>query len=196
LDLHAGTASAGDGALSVGHSLGGVLAPNLAAFAEREGPPRPLAILSVEPGKSWGPRAIQVPIENLIDIPAGTLLVTVAGDRDRLVGTRDAKRIFDEASNVASRDKNFIILHSDDHGGPALVASHIAPTAPIGAGARGRTVDALDRYGAWKLCDGLFDAVFRGTNRRYALGGTPEQRFMGRWSDGVPVKALEVVRSP
>jgi hypothetical protein len=30
----------------------------------------------------------------------------------------------------------------------------------------------------------------------YALGDTPEQRFMGYWSDGVPVAELEVVADP
>jgi hypothetical protein len=53
-------------------------------------------------------------------------------------------------------------------------------------------VDALNYYGYWKLLDGLLDAAFRGTNRAYALGNTPEQRFMGRWSDGTPVAELVV----
>ncbi len=53
-------------------------------------------------------------------------------------------------------------------------------------------VDALDYYGLWKPFDGLCDAAFSGKNREYALGNTPEQRFMGKWSDGVPVKELQV----
>jgi len=57
---------------------------------------------------------------------------------------------------------------------------------------KGKT-DALDFYGTWKLLDGLLDAAFYGRNRKYALGDTTEQRFMGRWSDGTPVKKLEVL---
>ena len=53
-------------------------------------------------------------------------------------------------------------------------------------------VDALDFYGTWKLFDGLCDAVFTGTHREYALGNTPQQRFMGKWGDGTPVKELQV----
>lgn len=57
-------------------------------------------------------------------------------------------------------------------------------------------VDALDYYGLWKLFDGLCDAAFYGKNREYALGNTPQQRFMGKWSDGVPVKELFVTDKP
>jgi pimeloyl-ACP methyl ester carboxylesterase len=58
------------------------------------------------------------------------------------------------------------------------------------------SVNGLDYYGMWKLFDGLTDAAFFGTNRNYALGDTPEQRYMGTWSDGVPVKELEVTDQP
>ena len=44
--------------------------------------------------------------------------------------------------------------------------------------------------------DGLIDAAFAGKNREYALGNTPQQRFMGVWSDGVPVKELKVTDKP
>jgi hypothetical protein len=57
-------------------------------------------------------------------------------------------------------------------------------------------VNALDFYGTWKLFDGLTDAAFYGQNRNSALGNTPEQRFMGVWSDGVPVKELKVTTQP
>ena len=59
-----------------------------------------------------------------------------------------------------------------------------------------RTVDALDYYGFWKLFDGLCNAAFYGKEIKYALGNTPEQRFMGRWSDGTPVKELVVTPKP
>lgn len=55
------------------------------------------------------------------------------------------------------------------------------------------SVDALDYYGFWKLFDGLCDAGFYSKNREYALGNTPEQRYMGEWTDGTPVKEPKVV---
>ena len=57
-------------------------------------------------------------------------------------------------------------------------------------------VNAMDFYGTWKLFDALCDAAFYGKNREYALGNTPQQRFMGLWSDGVPVKELKVTDKP
>ena len=65
-----------------------------------------------------------------------------------------------------------------------------------GGGATERTIDALDFYGTWKLFDGLTDAAFYGKNGNYALGDTKEQRFMGGWSDGAPVKELIVTAHP
>jgi pimeloyl-ACP methyl ester carboxylesterase len=63
----------------------------------------------------------------------------------------------------------------------------------LGAGA---AVDAFDYYGLWKLFDALCDAAFVGKNREYALGNPKQQRFMGIWSDGVPVRELVLTRKP
>ncbi len=57
-------------------------------------------------------------------------------------------------------------------------------------------IDALDYFGTWKLFDALTDAAFYGKNRNSALGNTPEQRFMGKWSDGTPVNELRVLEKP
>jgi hypothetical protein len=57
-------------------------------------------------------------------------------------------------------------------------------------------VNALDFYGTWKLFDALCDAAFHGKNREFALGNTAQQRFMGVWSDGVPVKELKITDKP
>ncbi len=202
---------------TVGHSLGGLLAASVAALASESGLPKMRAVMSVEPGLTRSPA--NVPLADLQKIPPETLLLAVAGDRDTLVDDADAKRIFYEASRVSARNKNFIKLVTDDHGWPGLIASHRAPTAPdkdydngegnrlepaqsggVGGAARsdGRIpdVNALDYYGLWKLFDGLTDAAFFGKNREYALGNTPQQRFMGKWSDGVPVKELIVQDKP
>jgi pimeloyl-ACP methyl ester carboxylesterase len=206
---------------TVGHSLGGVLAANIAALASESNLPRVRAVMSVEPGITESP--INVQLADLKKIPAETLLLTVAGDQDALVRDTDAKRIYYESTRVSSQNKDFITLVSDLHGQPELVASHRAPTAmnkdydsgegvggasagsrdPIGDATISRRVrpettmvNALDYYGTWKLFDGLTDAAFTGKNREYALGNTPQQRFMGVWSDGVPVKELKVTDKP
>ena len=206
---------------TVGHSLGGLLAANVAALARESNLPRVKAVMSVEPGITESP--VNVPLADLKKIPAETLLLAIAGDQDGLVRDTDAKRIYYESTRVPAQNKDFIMLVSDPHGQPALQASHRAPTAmnkdydsgegvggpsagspdPIGDASISRRVrpetmmvNALDFYGTWKLFDGLIDAAFTGKNREYALGNTRQQRFMGVWSDGVPVKELKVTDKP
>jgi pimeloyl-ACP methyl ester carboxylesterase len=203
---------------TVGHSLGGLLAANIAALASESKLPRVRAVMSVEPGITEAP--INVPLADLKKIPANTLLLAIAGDQDSLVRDTDAKRIYYESTNVSAENKDFVTLVSDSHGQPALLASHRAPTAidkeydsgeGLGGPAGGSLgdaqisrrvrpetmmVNALDYYGTWKLFDALCDAAFTGQNREYALGNTPQQRFMGVWSDGVPVKELKVTDKP
>jgi len=206
---------------TVGHSLGGLLAANIAALASESNLPRVRAVMSVEPGITESP--INVPLADLKKIPADTLLLAVAGDQDTLVRDTDAKRIYYESTRVSAHNKDYITLVTDTHGQPALQASHRAPTAmdknydsgegvggappgtpdPIGDTRTSRRVrpetmmvNAMDFYGTWKLFDGLIDAAFLGRNREYALGNTRQQRFMGVWSDGVPVKELKVTDKP
>jgi pimeloyl-ACP methyl ester carboxylesterase len=214
---------------TVGHSVGGLLAASVAALASESGLPRVRAVMSVEPGITDPP--ISIPLADMRKIPAGTLLLALAGDQDTLVRDADAKRIYYESTRVSADNKDFITLVSDSHGTPTLQASHRAPTALDrtydsgdgigggpgestnrgGSGLPARRVDAqiarrerletmmvnaLDFYGTWKLFDGLCDAAFYGRNREYALGNTRQQRFMGVWSDGVPVKELKVTDHP
>ncbi|MEW6378476.1 MAG: hypothetical protein AB1611_02580 [bacterium] len=279
---------------TVGHSYGGLLTVNIAALAERSGLPTPRAVMSVQPGVTPA-----MPLEDLSLIPPETLLLTVVGDRDLVVGNRDAKKIFRRTPQIPLENKDYIIMVSDNHGLPGLSAGHFAPTClalvgdflpdpgrimpdygnlvPIGLrpylndynlgpdfssllpDAEGTTPDfggifwsyfenlasqlqsdtpvdpatlwpdpisimaesgillpapsataaldmgsfiplmgtnALDYYCTWKLFDALTDAAFYGKNREYALGNTPQQRFMGEWSDGKPVKELIVTDHP
>ena len=226
-----------------GHSAGGQVSANMAALAKEKGIPAHKVVMCIQPGKSWNRlQRINIVLEDLRKIPQGTLLVTVAGDMDRVVKDIDAKRIFKESANVPDKNKDFIILVSDAHGEPELKASHFAPCAvderydsgeKMKRPKRGRrpalsgmirerikdrvlekrdidfdnlenqavpdsqelpnSVNALDYYGLWKIFDALCEAGFYDRGIDKALGNTPEQRFMGVWSDGVPVKELVVI---
>ena len=207
---------------TVGHSAGGLLAASVAALADESRLPRVRAVMSVEPGITEAP--ISIPLADLRKIPSETLLLALAGDQDGLVRDTDAKRIYYESTRVPADNKDFIMLVSDTHGTPNLLASHRAPTAldkdydsgesltGASSGAADRIgnspqiqrrvrpetmmINALDYYGTWKLFDALCDAAFNNKNREYALGNTPQQRFMGLWSDGTPVKELKVTDKP
>jgi predicted esterase len=218
----------------VGHSAGGIIAANVAALAKEKGLPEVLALMPIEPGRTWNPMPrMNIPLEDLRKISSKTLLLSVAGDKDFLAKDTDAKRIYNESVHIPSGNKDFITIISDSHGIAPLNANHSLPTAPDKAydngeqrnnsgseirnklKARSKTarnedpeifaiptespevlVNALDFYGSWKLFDALCDAAFYGKNREYALGNTPQQRFMGTWSDGQPVKELQVTDKP
>jgi pimeloyl-ACP methyl ester carboxylesterase len=206
---------------TVGHSAGGLLAASVAALGDESRLPRVRAVMSVEPGITEAP--ISIPLADLKKIPSDTLLLALAGDQDGLAGDTDAKRIYYEATRIPADNKDFIMLVSDTHGTPNLLAGHRAPTAldkdydsgeslSGAAGSADRIgnspqiqrrvrpetmmINALDYYGTWKLFDALCDAAFNNKNREYALGNTPQQRFMGFWSDGTPVKELKVTDKP
>jgi len=79
----------------------------------------------------------------------------------------------------------------DFHGVISLRADHALPaTGDYGL------LDAFDWYGTWKLGDALLSCTFAGQDCEYAFGDTPEQRFMGYWSDGAPVAEIEVIADP
>lgn len=170
----------------VGHSVGGILAANMAALAEAAGLPAPKAVMSVEPGIST-----MFNLEDLSTIPSDALLLSVAGDRDSVVGDSDAKSIFRNTPQIPPENKDYITMVSDNYGSPSLLADHFAPCC-----SNSNNVDPLDYYCLWKLFDALTDAAFYGRNREYALGNTPQQRYMGKWSDGTPVRELIVTDNP
>lgn len=206
---------------AVGHSLGGVLAASVAALARESGLPRIRAVMAVEPGLTRPPAS--VPMPDLKKIESTTLLLSIAGDQDTLVEDFDAKRIYYESTRVPAVNKDFIRFVTDDRGSPPLIANHRAPTAPdinydngegdysewrpnleTGSASpmdgprnanRTPAVNAMD-FALWRLFDALCDAAFYRRNREYALGNTPQQRYMGKWSDGVAVKELEVSDKP
>src|SRR6185437_938192 len=109
---------------AVGHSLGGLLAANVAALASESSLPRVSAVMSVEPGITDAP--INVPLADLKKIPADMLLLALAGDEDTLVRDTDAKRIYYESTRIPARNKDFVTLVSASHGTPPLLASHRA----------------------------------------------------------------------
>lgn len=179
----------------VGHSAGGAITANMAARAAADGLPTPRAIMPVEPGTGAETgRAWTVPLEDFSEIPEGCLLLVVVGADDKLAKDASAKQIFRGATQVPLEDKDFVVVHTDRHGKPALVADHFAPCG--GPDGKRRRVDALDYYAFWRLFDALTEAAFHGRNRDMALGNTPEQRNMGAWSDGQPVVALTVTDDP
>jgi acetyl esterase/lipase len=172
----------------VGHSIGGGITAYMAALAQTEGLPTPKAIMPVQPAYNWTTNP------DLSLIPNTTLMVVVVGASDTTVGMNPGISIFYEADKIPVDRKDFVIQVTDRYGSPDLIASHFAPVCMPGFFSF--TVNAMDYYSTWKLFDALTDYAFYGLNREYCLGNTSEQRFMGLWSDGTPVKELIVTDTP
>jgi pimeloyl-ACP methyl ester carboxylesterase len=172
----------------VGHSLGGGITANMAAQALDVGLPVPKAIMPVQPAEPLSGFADLQKISNT------TLMLVIVGENDTVVGNGSAKNIFKNTTQIPVDQKDFVIQITDTYGSPDMVANHLAPLAF--AYNLGDTVDAMDYYSTWKLFDALIDYAFYGTEKDFCLGDTPEQRFMGLWSDGTPVKELVVTDTP
>jgi len=177
----------------IGHSAGGNLAALTAAVAKARGLPEPKAVVCVMPGEVHplhGP--------SLAKIPGKTLLVVVAAEDDFIVGDGRARQIFAEATSIPPACKQYVLYRTDRHGFPPLVANHAAATA---AGASFDTgegplrafqmsnarVDALDRFGLWRLADVTLEAGFAGRTLDEATDRGALFRDLGRWSDGTAV---------
>jgi hypothetical protein len=171
----------------VGHSLGGGITAEMAALANAYHLPPPKAVMPVQPYIND-----YLMIQDFHAIPASALLLVVVGENDSIVGNASGKTIFYTADQIPLDRKDFIIQRTDRHGSPPLLADHGAPVCIPNSG----WTNAMDYYSTWKLFDALIDYAFYGTEREYCLGNTPEQRFMGYWSDGVPVTELGVTDTP
>lgn len=183
----------------VGHSLGGTIAANLAARPRHFGLPTPRALMPVQPGDVRTDKGLGAFMPSLMQdhqpIQRGTLMLVIASADDNIVGQSVAKQIFYKTKNIPNDDKDFVLLHHDDHGRPALAADHFVPTAYIARGGAIRA-DAYD-YALWRWFDALTDAAFYdGRHREHALGNTAEQRAMGQWSDGKAVLEPTVTDEP
>lgn len=175
----------------VGHSAGGVTTGNMAADWETLKLPKPKAAMPVQPGRafSYSSQAQKdglIPLSEFNNIPEDCLLLSVYGDSDATVGHWCARKIFADATKVKAENKNLVKFLTCTYCGTPSVAHHRSPGAPEDMH------DCMDWFGYWKLFDGLCDAAFHGKNRNYALGNTPEQRFMGKCSDGHPHDELHV----
>ncbi len=163
----------------VGHGEGAVLAANLAAGWFKWQLPLPRALMVMMPR-----RAIELLDEDLRRVPNDTRTLFVAGEDDAGYDNATEVRLWDGLRHIPGAWRERLLLRTDRYGTPPLVAGYAAPLADGPAGA----LDALDWYGSWKWLDGLTTCALTHTNCPYAFGHTPEQRNMGRWADGRPVR--------
>ena len=162
----------------VGHSCGGVIAANIAALAASRKLPTPSALMPTSAG-------CNTPPEDYSQIPASIRMVIMLPESG-VAGNAFSKYLWDHTPQIPLENKDYLILRSDFHGRPALIADHNTPVT----GHDGSKTNALDYYGTWKVFEALTCCAWYGTNCDYALGGGPNQITMGSWSDGQAVATM------
>jgi len=180
----------------LGHSVGGVLTANMTMLHQQYGLPKPLTAFSMQPG------AATYLMSDYSPFPADVKFLIAIGEDDAIVGTGPGTTIYNQATAVPTAHKNLVHHYADGHGNPDIAASHNEPCGFDNQFDNGETnlfipfvtgaVDAMDFYCYWKLQDALMDCALSSENCEYAFGDTPEQHGMGNWSDGTPVRQLEI----
>lgn len=184
----------------LGHSYGGTLAANIAVHAPANGLPKVQALMV---NQGWYGSDIGLPA-GYGAMPADTKLLLLAGSKDPVVGPHFAKRLWRD-TQIQPPFKNLVTHHADAYNLFAPInAGHDEPlslqeqynnntfTALIGIALPLTRTNAVDYYCYWKLSEALLNCAFENQNCGVAFGNTPEQRFMGVWRDGRPVRELEV----
>jgi uncharacterized protein (TIGR03437 family) len=164
----------------VGHSYGGAASLSMALRGlERGWGKDGLFIFTMAP---W--YYFEVSLAQFVRFPQHAKVIVQVYEQDAVCDHRVAKELFDRI-NLPASEKDFVMLMREERLGYTLEAGHGTPT--------GSDPDAHDFYGIYRLVDALADYAFTGEQegKRIALGnGSPEQRFMGSWSDGKPVREL------
>ena len=156
----------------MGHSAGGNLAAQMAAIAAEADLPDPKAVIAIMPGE-----VLSAKRPDLANIPAKTLLVVVAGQKDLVVGDQRAREIFAATTAIPPERKKFILYRSDLRGYPHFRADHLAPTGLQSRFDSGDglfhsaqmaqcEVNAMDTSGFWRMADLTLDAAFEGKDPR------------------------------
>ena len=167
-----------------GFSFGGWYAPLFAATAPAAGLPVPVAVLSTvafDPGTT----------PDLSGLSASTHVVVLVGDETTGWSDHGPRRLWAAMTSAPPDRRAFVRVVSDARGVPALIAQHGFP-----ATGDWESANTLDWYGTWKVGDALLSCAFADEDCHYVFGDTPEVRFMGYWSDGVPVNEMEVIAVP
>jgi hypothetical protein len=189
-----------------GFSFGGIITADMTSRWRALHLPKPRAIFLDDPhdgGLTGNTEPALYP--SLGGIPSTTRFVCHAG-ADGVISMTNAagqslanascNAVFPKIAQIPVANKSIVLTSDDSHGRPALLAIHGVCAGPGAPDTTTRTgqfpVDAFDWGFCWRSFDALRACVLYGTDCRYALGNTPQNRYIGTWSDGVPIVALKI----
>ncbi|MEZ4950008.1 MAG: hypothetical protein R2879_08960 [Saprospiraceae bacterium] len=182
----------------VGHSFGGAIIATILGDWKSFDIPKPKGAFLASPGT--GP--FKFGLESYENIPEDISLLVMVSSGDKTVGDAFGIKVYETAVNTPKR--NLLRQTEDGYGNPSISHGHNESYAVLEAFDNGdhgfsyqrsklSTVDVVDYYGYWKLMDALNSCVRSGEDCNYAFGNTSEQTYLGEWSDGTPVKPLDVL---
>jgi pimeloyl-ACP methyl ester carboxylesterase len=184
----------------IGHSYGAVIATNIGAHWEQYAIPKPAAMLLATPGS--GPLK-GARLKNYAGLPADLNLVIVVGEDDYVVGNEFGVLVFQTAVNTPNR--NLVLQRRSTDGHKWILATHSEPYCydlDFDNGVRNYTaqrvlrtsrLNEVDFYCFWKFSDALQDYTLQGIHKEHILGNTPQQRFLGFFPNGAPVRPLDII---
>lgn len=162
---------------TTGISRGGGMSLNIAAHHDLLNLPDVDAIVAFVPGSGRRHQHIN----------PNSKVVIVSAEEDETNGPKAAHNAHQEAWDSLYRhpcsNREYFIVHSDDHGTPNIVAKHDCHGSGNDWNNRFR-LNTLDFNGSWKWSVGTFNCMFRNQDCNYVFGKDSVAIYMGRWSDG------------
>ena len=177
-----------------GFSFGGIITADLANRYVSLGLPVPRAIFLDDPhdGGLRGPGEPALD-DSLAGIPRSVKFECHSGANGIISEPgkegSSCNAVFPLLGQIPDRNKDLVLTHTDAHGQPALTSQHGVCAGGPGFGG---PPNAYDWNFCWKVWDALRSCAYSRTYCNSALSNTHAHRFLGRWSDGVPVIPLKV----
>ncbi|MBT8338832.1 MAG: hypothetical protein KJP07_02355 [Desulfatitalea sp.] len=181
----------------IGHSMGGIMAGNIAAKYTQYEVPRPLAIMAMNQESSLIVAREWEENGGLL-FDEDTNVLVVVGVDDNIAFKKSSNSFWSACANICSSRKDWILMNTDTHADPDsndLVAHHFAPTN-VSRRIIAPELNNFDYWGYWKWATALMNYTFYQTHGSFAFGDTNDQRDLGTWSDGISVIDPNISDSP
>ncbi|MES2719357.1 MAG: hypothetical protein V4624_00525 [Pseudomonadota bacterium] len=185
-----------------GFSFGGIVTANMLNRWESLELPKPRVMMLDDPHDGGYVGAREPALDHFLDgIPSTTLAFchsgahgvfddTYAGlggqlsDIGRQKTDGSCNQVFSRLTTIPDSRKSLVLTSEDNHGSPALTSDHgVCTSTPV---------DAYDWGFCWRAWDALRDCADTGQHCEYAFGDTSQNRYIGTWSDGVPIIGLKI----
>lgn len=187
-------------AVYVGHSLGGSMIMALLNHTEENTVPKPYATLLAQPGSSYLRIAEEDDYNNL---PENLLLVCFSGKSDLVTGDLFVKKVLTHTDSLNTAQKFCFELKDDKYGKPVLKSDHLVPCSYLDIvpepHAMAKSVEIVSETDVWDWgmyweTSAILLEMMKNNSAPEAFKNQTNQILnMGKWPDGTPIDALELI---